>query len=261
MNEYPLMFAPSLAVLLGVHEAIFLQQLHYWLEKSKHEKEGFTWVYNTYEEWQVQFPFWSTRTIRRTVKSLEEQKIVITASFNKMKIDKTKWYRIDYDRLDKMDSPCGQVGQSNSPSWPVEAANLSTPLPETTTETTPIKDLSRKRVYDADSLEYKIALFFYQQILKNNSKHKEPNLQKWANDIRLLLEIDKRDKTEVGRVIQWAMKDTFWMANILSPKKLREKYDALVIKMNQEKANGPKDKPAPKSNEVKEFEMDITRGE
>src|SRR5690606_40971629 len=62
------------------------------------------------------------------------------------------------------------------------------------------KDSSRKRVYDEDSLEMKIASFFYECILKNNANHKQPNLQSWANEIRLMLEIDKRNKDEIGNL-------------------------------------------------------------
>lgn len=261
MNEPPLMFAPSLAVLLGVSEAIFLQQLHYWLEKSKHEREGFTWVYNTYEEWQYQFPFWSISTIRRTIKSLEEQKIIVTNSFNKMKLDKTKWYRIDYVRLVEMECPSVQIEQSNGSKRTAELVSLNRAIPETTQETTSEKkDSRRKRVYDTSSAEFKIADFFYHEILKNNPMHKKPDLQKWANDIRLLLEIDNRDKSEVSRLIRWVQRDSFEMANVLSPAKLRKRYDALIMKMNKP-AEGSKDKPAPKSREVKEFELDPSKGE
>jgi hypothetical protein len=33
-------------------------------------------------------------------------------------------------------------------------------------------------------------------------------------------------------VINWATSDPFWQANILSTKKLREKFDQLAAKMN-----------------------------
>ncbi|WP_411255314.1 hypothetical protein [Neobacillus niacini] len=71
INESPVMIIPSLAVKIGVNEAVVLQQIHYWLRISKHTIEGRTWVYNTYEEWQKQLPFWSVSTIKRTIRSLE----------------------------------------------------------------------------------------------------------------------------------------------------------------------------------------------
>jgi len=87
---------------VGSNVAIFLQQLHYWLEKSEHVHDGRWWVYNTFENWHKQLPFWSVRTIRRIVKKLEDQGLIITGNFNCYKIDRTKWYTIEYDMLESL---------------------------------------------------------------------------------------------------------------------------------------------------------------
>ena len=71
IHDKPIMILPSLSQKIGLNEAIILQQIHYWLVSSQHEKEGRKWVYNTYKEWQLQMPFWSESTIKRTIKSLE----------------------------------------------------------------------------------------------------------------------------------------------------------------------------------------------
>ena len=97
--ESPLMVLPGLALVVGLNEAIILQQLHYWLRKSAHFQDGRPWVYNTYEQWTEQFPFWSVDTVKRAIKSLEERGIVLASNYNKHPMDRTKWYSIDYDRL------------------------------------------------------------------------------------------------------------------------------------------------------------------
>ena len=102
LDEYPLIVLPSLAVALGLNEAIVLQQVHYLLQISKHVIEGRKWVYNSYPNWCLIFPFLSERTIKRTIYALEEQGILLSDCFNKLKLDKTKWYSIDYDQLDKV---------------------------------------------------------------------------------------------------------------------------------------------------------------
>ena len=99
IKENPVMIIPSLAVKIGLNEAVVLQQIHYWLGISKHRIEGRIWVYNTYEEWQKQLPFWSVSTIKRTILSLEMKGLLLSANFNAMKMDKTKWYSIDYEKL------------------------------------------------------------------------------------------------------------------------------------------------------------------
>lgn len=109
INEPPLQVLPSLAKEIGLNEAIMLQQMHYWLLKSANEFTGVKWFYKTLEEWQIEFPFWSAMTIRRTLGSLEKQKIIKIGNFNKKKFDKTKWYTIDYQRVN---SRCVQNEQS-----------------------------------------------------------------------------------------------------------------------------------------------------
>lgn len=101
IDEPPLQVLPSLAREIGLNEAIMLQQIHYWLLKSGNEFEGAKWFYKTLEEWQTEFPFWSAMTIRRTLGSLEKQKIIKIGNFNKKKFDKTKWYTIDYQRVNR----------------------------------------------------------------------------------------------------------------------------------------------------------------
>jgi hypothetical protein len=115
-NEPPLIVIPSLAVLVGLHEAIFLQQLHYWLQgTSGKERDGRKWVYNTRKEWQDQFPFWSVDAIKRAAESLKKQGIILTsADHNKSKMDRTLWYSIDYDLLYELaESPNGQADTPN----------------------------------------------------------------------------------------------------------------------------------------------------
>ncbi|USS93976.1 conserved phage C-terminal domain-containing protein (plasmid) [Fructilactobacillus ixorae] len=107
----PLVVNPDLAKLIGLNEAIVLQQLHYWLKKSNNTFNGRKWAFNTYDDWQKQFKWWSSRTVRRTFTSLIKQGLVITGNFNKKGYDKTKWYSIDYEKLEQLvDSPCGQNG-------------------------------------------------------------------------------------------------------------------------------------------------------
>ena len=116
INQPPLQVLPDLAVKIGLNEAIIIQQLHYWLERSVNIREGRKWVYNDYEQWQEQFPFWSERTIQRAFLSLEKLGIIVTKQFEKYTSDYTKrnrrkWYTIDYvafEKLEKEEMPPAQ---------------------------------------------------------------------------------------------------------------------------------------------------------
>lgn len=130
IEEPPLQVLPSLAKEIGLNEALILQQIHYWLLKSDKDIDGRTWTYNSYPDWQKQFPFFSTKTIQRTFKSLEDKGLVITGNYNKMTIDRTKWYSIDYEALSKFE----QCVLTNRTSCPYQNPNKSSPIPETNTE-------------------------------------------------------------------------------------------------------------------------------
>ena len=79
------------------------------------------------------------------------------------------------------------------------------------------------------------AKYLFEKIKGNNHKQKEPNFDAWANDFRLMREKDNRELKEIKDVIDWCQADPFWQGNILSPKKLREKFDQLTIQMNSKK--------------------------
>jgi hypothetical protein len=75
MKEDPVMIIPSLAVKIGLNEAVVLQQTHSWLTISRDVIMGKRWVYKTYLDWQKQLPFWSMSTIIRSIHRLERRAI------------------------------------------------------------------------------------------------------------------------------------------------------------------------------------------
>lgn len=107
------------------------------------------------------------------------------------------------------------------------------------------KDNISSRVYEKDSDEMILVDFFIQQIRINDEKFKDPNKQKWADEFRKIIELDKRDKREVARLIKWVQQDDFWKSNILSPTKLRKQYSNLLIKMNASKITTPQEPKSP----------------
>ncbi|WP_157456237.1 hypothetical protein [Carnobacterium maltaromaticum] len=112
IDDYPIQVLPKLANAIGLNEAIVLQQIHYWINKKTNFKDERYWVYNTLKELNDQFPFWSQKTIQRTISSLKNKELLITGNYNKAGFDKTVWYSIDYFKLSQyenlMSTPCGQ---------------------------------------------------------------------------------------------------------------------------------------------------------
>lgn len=96
LDEYPLVVLPQLAAKIGLNEAIVLQQIHYWLQRSPTEGLGFQWVGKTVDQWREQFPFFSERTIRRSLDSLREQGLIVSIKLNASSHDHSNFYRINY---------------------------------------------------------------------------------------------------------------------------------------------------------------------
>ncbi|MFW3601021.1 DnaD domain protein [Staphylococcus caprae] len=113
IDDYPILVLPKLATEIGLNEAIVLQQMHYWINKSNHIHDNKRWIYNSYKEWQQHFPFWSNATIRRTISSLEKQELVLVGNYNKAGFDKTKWYSINYSTLEGVSKRVAQNEQTS----------------------------------------------------------------------------------------------------------------------------------------------------
>lgn len=87
------------------------------------------------------------------------------------------------------------------------------------------------------------ARWMFKRVQQLNPTAKEPNWAQWANVVRQMRELDKRTHREFCELYDWVSRDAFWCANVLSPQKLREKWDQLVAKRC-----APASKPAHMSN-------------
>lgn len=66
---------------------------------------------------------------------------------------------------------------------------------------------------------------------------RQPNWPSWSNDIRLIRNALGVTHHEICEVFRWANGDHFWQTNVMSPAKLREKWDTLRAQMNQPNRN------------------------
>ena len=133
-SDHYIKFIPELAARIGLNEAIVIGLLNFWISRNEtagiNSKEGFTWTYNSANKWKEHLPFWSINTIRRTFSSLEAKNLIVSSNHNKSRFDQTKWYRIDYDAVNKiLENPSKirftQIGQMDN-------AKMGKPIPKTT---------------------------------------------------------------------------------------------------------------------------------
>ena len=103
--EKPIAFYPQLAKALGgIEEAIFIQQLYYWSDKSKN-KEG--WIYKSKKEWEDETTLTKYQQ-DRIVKKLKNKKIIEV----KLKgVPATLHYKLNIQMLQKAITRCWETRQ------------------------------------------------------------------------------------------------------------------------------------------------------
>lgn len=104
LDQHPLVTDKRLATAIGLHEAIALQQINYWLHaKGGKDAEGRHWIKHPIAEFKTKdFPFWSVSTIKRTLNSLQRKKLLLVSDLNSAGFDKTNWYTIDDNMVNKI---------------------------------------------------------------------------------------------------------------------------------------------------------------
>ena len=90
-------FLATDAIEYGVHEAVILYNLRFWVrhnianESKGHFHDGLYWTYNSTRAFRSLFPFFSDKQIRTAVKNLVAKEVVKEGNFNKSPFDQTKW--------------------------------------------------------------------------------------------------------------------------------------------------------------------------
>lgn len=219
IDDYPIQVLPRLAEEIGLNEAIIIQQIHYWLNRSGKPIENKRWIYNTYDEWQKQFPFWSVSTVKRTLNNLKKQGLLITGNYNKAGFDKTVWYTIDYDLLNRMNQRLGQNDPTRRSKW-TDGLGQNEPTntidyTETTTETT--KDTSSTQSKKNKPTKHKYGEFKNVLLTDDELKKLQEKFSDWEQRIdRLSIYIEsvgKKYKSHYATILTWARKDKDTTAN------------------------------------------------
>ena len=146
MDEQPVVVDRGLARIIGFSEAVIITQLHQWIEYNKKHKinykDGYYWTYGSMEKWHEEYfdILGSVKTLRRVFNRLEKKGYLIVSNYNKLKFDKTSWYRVNYEKFNvlKKEHRYGQnvhIEEDKMTTSRVdnltisEVDNLTTPIP------------------------------------------------------------------------------------------------------------------------------------
>lgn len=176
------------------------------------------------------------RSVRYQLRRLEDSGLVVLVEKSGGGSGKFNHYRLDLAVLIGVSNPAPDAGLmghgvpgSEAPN-PAPNAGFSAPLYKSSKDLNLVGGAAHDRVDDE-----RLARWMFDRLRILNPKHREPAWRTWFRDIRLMIDRDKRTHREIAELFAWANADPFWQVNILSPGKLREKWDQLQIKR---RANG-----------------------
>lgn len=184
----------------------------------------------------------SRNTLDRRLAILEELKCV--------RIERTPKYLLttvlnwlDYQRHpseagSRTEPPSADAGSpveppSEPPSEPhhkneFKNKNSSRPRSATPDQATEGNGRQKPALSDGDR---ETASWIWDAIRAMQPTRKRPDLAKWADAIRLMRQRDGRTDQAIRETFAAANRDSFWRTNILSPDKLRAKWDDLRLKL------------------------------
>lgn len=179
-----------------------------------------------------------SRTLWRWIKKFEKEEMLSISSTPKYSvISINKWE--DYQSSD----------QHLSSDRPATVQHLSTNKNDKNDKNNNNPRNSRKtREYADDDPNKKLAILLL-KLIRKNQNIKEPDLDKWANTIRLTIESDKRTGKEVQDMIVWATSNDFWSGVILSPTSLRKHFDKMAVQKNKRKQQNISNDELPETGE------------
>ncbi len=128
-------FDVEIAALHGVDIAVLINNFRFWIGKNAANKrnwnDGRYWTHNTVKAFEDLFPYWNGSKIKRLLKKMEDDGILVSGSFNRSGFDRTKWYAFSdlwvekFPELlgSKMDHRVDENGQ-----WSVQNRTMECPV-------------------------------------------------------------------------------------------------------------------------------------
>lgn len=101
-------FDSSIAKEYGINVAVILNELCFLIEQNKENNvnfyDGKYWVLSSIKDWSNLLDYMTINTIRRTLKRMEKDGLIVTGNYNQSKYDRTKWYALS-DKVDYVFRP------------------------------------------------------------------------------------------------------------------------------------------------------------
>ena len=125
----------------------------------------------------------------------------------------------------------------NTSSSSLSSSSSSNLLKSSQGKQTPVEKSEKKKPkYTFTKWDMDLSLTLFDECKKIVPATKEPDFENWANEFRLMREVDKCHKEHIYTILRWMYcEDEFWRGQIRSPQKLRKHYEAMYAKRNSAK--------------------------
>ena len=182
-------FDVDIAKEYGISESIFLCNIAFWVKQNTLNKnnyfEGRYWTYNSLSAYTGLFPYMSQSTIKRVIKHLKDEGLILTGNFNNDRFNHTNYYTITEKGLSIIQNPTNRKGQIE----PIDSSNLDLPLFNNNTDSTDINNTDINIQIPLISPEEKLKLFFEEFWAVYPKKVKKKNAFKEFSKIKNVEEL------------------------------------------------------------------------
>jgi DNA-binding MarR family transcriptional regulator len=222
----------ALSLGLNINQALILQligEAHSWATPQIIDDEVYYWTARQKIADELTILNLKSDTIYRHIKSLAEKGLIDYKKVGKkdcIKLtEKGKNYYVGNESEKEQNSEIDSTKLGN------ESENNSEMNP-TYNNTNIINIQDNKTLLTASLKEAdEVSKYLKQKIMNYQPDHKPIDETKWVKDIELAIRVDKRTKEQLIACIDWvySTKGNFWIPNIMSGKKLRDKFDQMQI--------------------------------
>ena len=95
---------------------------------------------------------------------------------------------------------------------------------------------AKKSKYSFTEWDMNLSHTLFNECKKIVPTTKDPDFENWANEFRLMREIEKWHKDDILAILSWMYnEDEFWRGQVRSPQKLRKHYETMYAKRNAAK--------------------------
>ena len=196
---------------------------------------------------------WSRTKVRNFLKLLEQEQMIKNKKEGKKRTRLIVLNYNDYQGLENNERTRREQGENKEKTTEEQGENINKNDKNDKNEKNDKEDISMSQQssdddkpikpeyeFGEDSTEIALARFMINEMLRVKPDSKVPksdvkSLQNWAKHIDYMIRLDKREPRQIAELFRWAQNDTFWVANIRSPQKLRKQWDTLELRRAGEK--------------------------